>query len=585
MWWSLALVMGCGSKVGDTATVTSTSVPATTVGTEICNGVDDDGDGEVDELDDVADATSWYLDGDSDGYGDPNTETVACDPPADHVADGTDCDDGNAAVNPGAYEGCSGVDDDCDGLIDDADPDLDVDQFFYDDDDGDGYGDPATLQSLCEQPKGTVTNGDDCDDTDEAVYPGAPDICDGVATDCDNPQEAGLATFFDAKGVAVDVSAELAAGTAKAPVAWTAPAAGTLGLCAGTWYATITGSEGELWIDGGGLEDTVLDAAGTGTAIDAGSAERIVVHDLSITAGHGTSGGGLSATDADVDLTRVLITGSTADEHGGGVFIDSGTLTMSEVVIEDCDAVDGNGGAVYAIYATVEAQDLSTARTTGVDGGAMWVGVADVTLTDVDMTGATSSDDAGGVLVINTDLTWTGGSVTGCFAGDDGGAMHIHGSDAVLDGLVLEDNEASFWGGVFDLEDSMLTVIRSTLQRNLAVEGGALHVNGADGAVFEDTIITDNTATSEGGGLWFEGVDVTCRKGKDDSSGVYFNHAPVGGGAFVAGGSLESEGCDWGTEGDGDDNDADDVYTIASGTSYVDLGDDVDRVCRPLGCD
>ncbi|MBM4390337.1 MAG: VCBS repeat-containing protein [Deltaproteobacteria bacterium] len=84
-------------------------------GTEYCNLVDDDCDGETDE--DAVDPLTWYADADSDAYGDPATSVLACDSPEGHVADATDCDDTNAAAFPGAVEDCAGSADlDCDGL-------------------------------------------------------------------------------------------------------------------------------------------------------------------------------------------------------------------------------------------------------------------------------------------------------------------------------------------------------------------------------------------------------------------------------------------------------------------------------------
>ncbi len=82
---------------------------------EVCNGFDDDCDGHVDT--DAVDALPWWSDGDSDGYGDPATETLTCDTPSGVVPPGDeDCDDTDAAVNPGAVEVCgNGLDDDCDG--------------------------------------------------------------------------------------------------------------------------------------------------------------------------------------------------------------------------------------------------------------------------------------------------------------------------------------------------------------------------------------------------------------------------------------------------------------------------------------
>ena len=63
--------------------------------------------------------TLWYLDGDEDGFGDPETGEASCTQPETLIADGTDCDDTNEEFYPGAMEVCDGVDNSCDGLVDD----------------------------------------------------------------------------------------------------------------------------------------------------------------------------------------------------------------------------------------------------------------------------------------------------------------------------------------------------------------------------------------------------------------------------------------------------------------------------------
>ncbi len=150
--------------------------------------------GRADETDPVPDDSceqgSFYGDQDGDGWGDPDQAVEACAAPAGFVdeAHAGDCDDADPEVHPGAQERCNGIDDDCDGSIDDETP-LD----WYQDRDGDGYGDDLTVASSCDAPgSGWVTTGGDCDDVDPAVHPGAIEDCDGDDDDCDGRADTGV---------------------------------------------------------------------------------------------------------------------------------------------------------------------------------------------------------------------------------------------------------------------------------------------------------------------------------------------------------------------------------------------------------
>ena len=189
---------------------------------EICNGKDDNCDGNIDEGVDAP----FYEDKDGDGYGatateiraceapegmvplggdcddgdarfHPNADESDCTDPTDYNCDGSsgyedndgdgwaacaECDDGDASVNPGASEVCNGVDDDCNGVIDDN---ATGGSTFYADNDGDGYGDAANTVTDCEAPEGYVTDATDCDDTRGDINPGATEECDGLDNDCD----------------------------------------------------------------------------------------------------------------------------------------------------------------------------------------------------------------------------------------------------------------------------------------------------------------------------------------------------------------------------------------------------------------
>jgi len=208
---------------------------------EVCNGTDDDCDGNVDE--DVT--QEFWADTDHDGYGDPFNTIDACFVSAGIVQNALDCDDTNIDVRPFAveqwYDGrdqncdslddfdqdgdgfyptvyqdaylayiqrtgrtalkvgdcddtqsdvnpfgeeiCNNRDDDCNGLRDDGLP-----QRYYDADQ-DGFGDPRI--HTCATGPLWAEDGSDCDDTNKARYPGvAITVCgDGVDDDCDSYDE------------------------------------------------------------------------------------------------------------------------------------------------------------------------------------------------------------------------------------------------------------------------------------------------------------------------------------------------------------------------------------------------------------
>ncbi len=113
----------------------------------------------------------------------PAPEPVLPDADGDGHAPPRDCDDNHPARFPGAEEACNGVDDDCDGHVDE-DEALDAATWFADAD-GDGHGDPTRAYAACLPAPAWVAAGDDCDDADPLVHPGAAERCDGLDQDCD----------------------------------------------------------------------------------------------------------------------------------------------------------------------------------------------------------------------------------------------------------------------------------------------------------------------------------------------------------------------------------------------------------------
>lgn len=103
--------------VSDNTDCDDTSAAAYPGATEVCDGIDNDCDTNVDEAGATGEST-FYADSDVDGYGDDATTATACSAPSGYAAAGGDCDDTDATVNPGATELDDLIDQDCDEWVD-----------------------------------------------------------------------------------------------------------------------------------------------------------------------------------------------------------------------------------------------------------------------------------------------------------------------------------------------------------------------------------------------------------------------------------------------------------------------------------
>jgi hypothetical protein len=145
---------------------------------EVCgNGIDDNCNGSIDEG--CPAGTTYYRDADGDTYGNPANTTTSTTQPAGYVTNNTDCNDANSAVHPGATEVCNGIDDNCDGRIDEGCV------TYYQDLDGDTYGNAAITQTATTQPAGYVTRAGDCSDNNANINPGRAEVCgNGIDENC-----------------------------------------------------------------------------------------------------------------------------------------------------------------------------------------------------------------------------------------------------------------------------------------------------------------------------------------------------------------------------------------------------------------
>ena len=229
---------GCSCTDGTTRACGSSSVGICSMGTQrciggvwaecvggveprldVCNGLDDDCDASTDE----GTTALCYVDGDGDGRG-TGVQLAVCRGsgagcPAGYTAMSGDCNDGNAAVRPGATEACNSIDDDCDGTVDEG---TTRGCYFDGDRDGVGAGPQLTVCAAAGGgcPTGYSTTGNDCNDSVASIHPRATEVCNGGDDDCDMAPDDGFACVQNTISYCVTACGTSGQRTCDASCAW-----------------------------------------------------------------------------------------------------------------------------------------------------------------------------------------------------------------------------------------------------------------------------------------------------------------------------------------------------------------------------
>jgi hypothetical protein len=329
-------------------------------------------------------------------------------------------------------------------VVEDTDPPEDTDEEVPVDADGDGF-----------------TEDEDCDDGDDTVYPGAPELCDGQDNDCDSATVSDVDADDDADGIRdcedacpiyVDLHASTSAqnGTFTDPFWWIQDAIDSAAALAcdvirvrpGTYDESIDYLGQDLDIastDGPGR--TIIDGDGTQAVVTFANAETdaAILEGFTVTGGGGGAGGGVYVAGADPIVAGNVITGnvmSSGSFQGGGLYLINSDAYVVDNEISDNEAgvggaEDGNdGGGIFVRSGAPVIEANFIADNLAGDGGGLWFARSDALVVANFIVGNVADD-------------------TDPVKGGQGGGVDVQigTADFYLAGNVIADNQASTHGG------------------------------------------------------------------------------------------------------------------------------------------
>ena len=395
------------------------------------------------------------------------------EPPVDADFDGhsadEDCDDSDALVHPGADESCNGVDDDCDGAIDNG-------PVGYIDEDHDGFGATGGWTSWCDVPRGAALAEEpgDCDDRDAERHPAAADpMCDGIDQDCDGiagAMELSDGRLFDHAVEALELAED----------------GQSLFLCPGRHQSqsrVIGGKSVSIF----GLSDepggVVLDGGGIGTILYVGEGSSIHIESVDLENGVGQPW-------------------TTEEDLGGAIYVDRGSLFLSNCALRN----NSSGNPEQAGYGGAIAINTDPVRTGG---------TGRVEVRDCLFEGNYATSSGGAIHTLGYDfglgfISIESSTFLANSAGDSGGAVNVgsHGewvfsaSDTRFEQNVAGNSGAAVsFGGYGPYEVSIAS--SSFVAGSAGSSGGALDIGGYGSGylVLSGTEFSNNIAENDGGAI------------------------------------------------------------------------------------
>lgn len=538
---------------------------------EVCDGLDDNCDGIADE---GLAMVLYFPDVDGDGFGNPDADpSMACVRPSGYAQDGSDCDDGNPAVNPLATEVCNLADDNCDGTVDEG-----TTLEFFLDSDADGYGVAGLMVEACVAPEGYSplpgdcddlapeinpgmsercdlkdnncdgvmdegfdADGDgfsacaapqpDCDDDQASTFPGAVERCDGQDQNCDGSLDDEYLTSFGL-GVLVASGAdlELADGTETHPfpsiqagIDHVQAACKVVAVDPGTYGENINFNGKNIEVRStGGYAVTMIEGTGDGAVVTFvnGEGGEALLQGFLISGGMTDVGGGVLCMNSRPTLSANVIDGNRA-LYGGGVALYRCDARLSQNLIQNNWAESGAGvgwgGGLYIEGGEPLLEDniINQNQAELYGGGVAISAGSQVIISGGEIKGNSLSEGTlsrgGGIYAVNASPGIRGVSIGGNFASANGAGIALEGCDDASSPCLVED-----------------VLIAGNLVTNGM--GGGIHISQGDAVQITRSVITRNYGVLGAGGIHVQDSDIEisnnlihCNDGGEAGGGIYLD--------------------------------------------------------------
>jgi hypothetical protein len=317
---------------------------------EVCNDIDDDCDEQVDE--DPVSPPEWYPDADGDLYGDETVSpTPQCDPPQSHwVTLGTDCNDDDPAIHPGAPEyNTDEVDSDCDGNDDAA----------------------------CGAATWKVGTDDAAFDSITAAIEDEIKVCDGEVIEI---HAQGTAD----ESILLDRPLTLRGAEENLPL---------MGNGVAPLLTVRDGRVESLLLTGGAPGLLIDDPSSTGVDVDI---ERVAV------TGNAAAGGGgvrVEGVNTVVEFREVSLDDNTATACGGNLYVEGADVTVVDSHIRHGSA-DTGGGACVRLAGLLQLEGTRVWDNDATRGGGLYAEGADVVILDTEVVENVAQESGGAHLQV-----------------------------------------------------------------------------------------------------------------------------------------------------------------------------------------